>query len=115
MDADDDTQIYGRRIIGDRAFWFAGLERIGLGKISQANWTFWPAKRAAGPFISAIAIFRWCVPPQDRGDDSMALSNEAQIAMEQGMLRRSALRRPDGAKRHISYVGSNWSPRNLGP
>src|SRR6516225_2894687 len=41
----------------DRAFWFTGIARIRHGKISQANWTFWPASRPGGPFIWQLPSF----------------------------------------------------------
>ena len=69
-----------------RAFWFAGVARIRHGKISQANWTFWPASRPGGPFIWQLPSFGGVFRHGVAGDNSMALSNDAQIAMEQGMM-----------------------------
>jgi len=69
-----------------RAFWFAGVARIRHGKISQANWTFWPASRPGGPFIWQLPSFGGVFRHGVAGDNSMALSNDAQIAIEQGMM-----------------------------
>jgi hypothetical protein len=83
--------LYGREAIGSflTRKWNRELGTRN-GKISQANWTFWPASRLGGPFISlylAIAIFRWCVFHHGIvGDNCMELVNDAQIAMERGMI-----------------------------
>ena len=70
----------------DRAFWFTGIARIRHGKISQANWTFWPASRPGGPFIWQLPSFGGVFRHGIAGDNSMALSNDAQIAMEKGVM-----------------------------
>jgi hypothetical protein len=57
MDAGHAAQIYVQTNYGDRTFWFAGIRRIRHGKISQANWTFWPASRPGGPFIWQLPSF----------------------------------------------------------
>ena len=71
---------------GDCAFWFACIGRIRRRKISKANWTFWAASRAGGPFIEQSPSFGGVFHHAIVGDNSMALSNDAQIAMEQGMM-----------------------------
>jgi hypothetical protein len=71
---------------GDRAFWLVGIGRIRDGKISQANWTFWPASRPGGPFIRQSPSFGGVFHHGIVGDNGMALSNDAQIAMEQGIM-----------------------------
>jgi hypothetical protein len=84
MDAGRAAQIYGRPTMVP--FWFAGIERIRHGKTSQANWTFWPASRPGGPFVWQSPSFGGVFRHGIVGDDSMALSNDAQIAVEQGMM-----------------------------
>src|SRR5215470_14442063 len=84
MDAGRAAQFVANYV--DRAFWFAGIARIRHGKISQANWTFWPASRPGGPFIWQLPSFGGVFRHGIAGDNSMALSNDAQIAMEQGMM-----------------------------
>jgi hypothetical protein len=64
-----------------------GIERLKYEKISQANWTFWPASlRWRAPFVRQSPSFGGVFHHGIVGDNSMALSNGAQIAIEYGMM-----------------------------
>jgi hypothetical protein len=76
------AQIYGRRIMVVVHFHLRASGESGNGKISQANWTFWPASRPGGQLPSFDGVFHHGIV----GNNCMALSNDTQIAMERGMI-----------------------------
>jgi hypothetical protein len=67
-------------------FWFAGIGRLRHGKISQANWIFWPARPRGRPLCPAIAFFRCCSTTGSWGTTAWHYRTTPKSLWKQGMM-----------------------------
>jgi hypothetical protein len=82
MDASHAAQIYGRPITLIAHFGLRASRESGMERYPKRTGPFGPLAALAGPLSGQLLSFGGVFRHEIAGDNSMALSNDAQIAME---------------------------------